>query len=157
MLSALAFGLLSLTLQSNPIQIDVPVQLKKADAVFNILHIDPQAPDRQTSLFLLQVVSGVLKQRQTPSHLIAIFHSGGAALACNDATYNRLTGSTKGNPYKADIAAIQKTGVQTEICVKSMQFQNIKKGDLLPGILVDGGALIRIIELTQKGYTQFTF
>jgi hypothetical protein len=38
-----------------------------------------------------------------------------------------------------------------------MQFQHIAKSDLLPGIKVNGGALIRIIELTQMGYTQFSF
>lgn len=157
MLALFSFVVAALSVQTAPIAIDVPVQLAKADTVFNVFHIDPKAPERQTSLFLMHILSGVLKQRKTPSHLIAIFHSGAAALACNDETFNRLTGSTTGNPYKADIAQAQRDGFQTEICVKSMQFQHIAKSDLLPGIKVNGGALIRIIELTQKGYTQFSF
>jgi intracellular sulfur oxidation DsrE/DsrF family protein len=143
--------------QVAPIKIDVPVHLKKADAVFNVLHIEPTSPDRQTSLFLMKTFAGVLAGRKTPSRIVAIFHSGAAALACNDEAFNRLTGTTSGNPYKADIAGLQKQGIQTEICVKSMQFQHIQRSELLPGIKVNGGALLRVIELTQKGYTQFSF
>lgn len=157
MFALLSFALSGFSAQTAPIAIDFPVHLSKADVVFNVFHTEPKAPERQTSLFLMHIVSGVLKQRKTPSRLIAIFHSGGAPLACNDAAYNRLTGSTTGNPYKADIAQVQRDGFQTEICVKSMQFQHIAKSDLLPGIKVNGGALIRIIELTQRGYTQFAF
>jgi|GEM_PF-4063010 len=54
-------------------------------------------------------------------------HAAAAALACSDAAFNRLTGTTAGNPYKARIAELQRDGVQTEICVKSMEFQKIAK------------------------------
>lgn len=142
--------------QAQPIVIDVPVDLTQANVVFNIMDRDP-IPSRQNSLFLAKTMTGVLAADGTPRSIIAIFHSSAAALACSDAAFNRLTGTKAGNPYKARIAELQKDGVQTEICVKSMEFQRIAKSELLPGIKVNGGALIRVVELTQKGYTQLTF
>ncbi|HRF61088.1 MAG TPA: DsrE family protein [Fimbriimonadaceae bacterium] len=142
--------------QGRPIVIDVPVKLTEADVVFNIMSRGP-IPARQNSLFLAKTMTGVLAADGTPRKIVAIFHSAAAALACSDAAFNRLTGTTAGNPYKARIAELQRDGVQTEICVKSMEFQKIAKSELLPGVKVNGGALIRVVELTQQGYTQLTF
>lgn len=154
----LAIGLYSAlsVLRQEAIRIDVPVDLAKADVVFNIMNPQP-IPGKQNSLFLAQVMTGVLSQRGTPKNVIMIFHSGAAAFACGDSTFNRLTGTSSGNPYKSQISDLQKAGVHTEICVKSMEFQKITRNQLLPGIKVNGGALLRVIELTQKGYTQFSF
>lgn len=138
------------------IPIDIPVPLTKADVVFNILHRDPIS-GRQTSLHLARVLDGNLTKEKVPHTMILVFHGDGAALVCNDATFRRLTGSKVANPYKQSIAALQKAGVQTEICVVAMEAQGISRNQLLPGVKVNGGALLRIIELTQKGYTQFAF
>lgn len=147
----------TLSLQAQPqIPVDVPVDLAQANVVFNIMDRGP-IPARQNSIFLAQTLDGVLDGRKTPHTIIAVLHSAAAALACNDKTFNRLTGTKQGNPYKGVIATLQASGIQTEICVKSMEFQKIKKSELLPGIKVNAGALLRVIELTQKGYTQLTF
>jgi intracellular sulfur oxidation DsrE/DsrF family protein len=138
------------------IPIDIPVPLTKADTVFNILHRDP-ITGPQTSLHLAKVLDGNLTKERVPHTMILVFHGDGAPLACDDATFKRLTGSKRANPYKQAIADLQKAGVQTEICVVAMEAQGISRNQLLPGIKVNAGALLRIIELTQKGYTQFAF
>lgn len=151
--------ILAAALSSPPqsqIKIDIPVDLAEANVVFNIMDRGP-IPGRQESLFLCATMTGVLASKNVPRRVIAVFHSAAAALACNDQAFNRLTGTKAGNPYKKNLTALQAAGVQTEICVKSMEFQNIKNSELLPGIKVNGGALLRIVELTQKGYTQLAF
>ncbi|MBX7131633.1 MAG: DsrE family protein [Fimbriimonadaceae bacterium] len=146
----------ALSSPQSQIKIDIPVDLAEANVVFNIMDRGP-LPGRQESLFLCATMTGVLASKNVPRKVIAVFHSAAAALACNDQAFNRLTGTRVGNPYTKRIAELQAAGVQTEICVKSMEFQNIKNSELLPGIKVNGGALLRIVELTQKGYTQLAF
>jgi len=59
-----------------------------------------------------------------------------------------------GNPYKELIAELLKQGVQVEECSVSMRAHNWVNEDLLPGVKVNTGAVIRLIQLTQEGYVQ---
>jgi intracellular sulfur oxidation DsrE/DsrF family protein len=149
-------GALALTMLLGQIPVDVPVPLKQAHAVFNVMNI-VEPPARQNSLFLMQTLSDRLRAKKVPQKIVAVFHSQAAALACSDKTYNRLMKVSTGNPYKQVLQNIQASGIQTEICVVSMEAQKIAKKDLLPGFKVNGGGLLRVIQLTQKGYTQFSF
>jgi intracellular sulfur oxidation DsrE/DsrF family protein len=149
-------GALAASLLISQIPVDVPVPLKHAEAVFNVMNV-VEAPARQNSLFLMQTLSDRLRAKKVPQKIVAVFHSQAAALACGDKAYNRLMKVDTGNPYKQVLAKIQASGIETEICVVSMEAQKIAKTDLLPGIRVNGGGLLRVIQLTQKGYTQFSF
>lgn len=148
---------LALLALAQPPKIDVPVRLKEANAVFNVLHVSPAAPAQQDSLHLARILTSRLTTLKVRHSIIVVFHSEAARLACKDAAYDRIGQTTGGNPYAPAIAGLQKLGVQTEICAVSMEAQKIENADLLPGIRVNTGALLRIIELTQKGYTQFSF
>lgn len=160
MLTLIGFSLGLALAAASPAQtsipIDIPAPLTNADVVFNILHRDP-IPGRQTSLHLAKVLDGNLTRERVPRNFILVFHGDGAALVCDDVTFKRQTGSKVANPYKQAIANLQKAGLQTEICVVAMEEKGIARNQLLPGVKVNAGALLRIIELTQKGYTQFAF
>ena len=59
-------------------------------------------------------------------------------------------------PVKMEKAKVVllKQGVQIEECAVSMKAHSWGNEDLLPGIKVNTGAVIRLIQLTQEGYTQ---
>ena len=75
-------------------------------------------------------------------------------MTLNDKAYNAYRAVSTGNPYKELIARLIKQGVQIEECAVSMKSHNWVNEDLLPGVKVNTGAVIRLIQLTQEGYVQ---
>jgi intracellular sulfur oxidation DsrE/DsrF family protein len=72
----------------------------------------------------------------------------------NDEAYNKARKTTRGNPYKAEIAALQAQGVQFEECGQTARTNGWVNADLLPGVKVDTGATLRLVQLVQDGYVQ---
>jgi uncharacterized protein len=72
----------------------------------------------------------------------------------DDDAYSRVRGWSRGNPYKDQIAALMAEGVQIEECAETMRDNHWRNADLLPGVKVDAGAILRIVQLVQQGYVQ---
>lgn len=135
------------------IHVDIPVELKVANVVFNMDHRAFQG-DMPTGLKYMQLLAERIKKSGTPGKIIGVFHGEAAYLTLNDKAYNAARRVSTGNPYKALIADLQKAGVQIEECAVSMKGNNWGNADLLPGVLVNSGAVMRLTQLVQQGYVQ---
>ena len=72
----------------------------------------------------------------------------------NDAAYDRARKTTGGNPYKAMIAELQRMGIRFEECGETAHLNGWTNADLLPGVQVNSGAILRFIQLGQQGFVQ---
>lgn len=139
--------------QETGLHIEVPVLLKASKLVFNIDH-PAFAADQPIGLAQMKSVMERYKAAQVPIQIVAVFHGAMGYMLLNDAAYNNGPKSWKGNPFKAQIEALQQEGVQFEICVNTAKRNGWVNADFLPGVKVDGGATLRIVQLVQDGYVQ---
>ena len=135
------------------IRIDIPVNLKKANVVFNMDHL-AFAGDMPVGMKYMNLLSIRFKEMETQGQIIGIFHGDAAYITLNDKAYNVCRGVSTGNPYKNVFAELMKQGVQIEECAVSMKTHGWVNEDLLPGVKVNTGAVNRIIQLVQEGYVQ---
>lgn len=159
LIAALLFCLLSpappVMAQGAPssVVIDVPVKLKTANVVFNneMAHFTGDLP---TSFKLMRLLHDNLLKYGTKFDMVGVFHGEATYLLLNDKAYNACRGVTTGNPYKELLRALVADGVKIEVCAVALEAGNWTNADLLPAVKVNTGGLMRIIELTQKGYVQ---
>jgi intracellular sulfur oxidation DsrE/DsrF family protein len=135
------------------IQIDVPVKLEKANVVFNMDHL-AFAGDMPVGIKYMHLLANRYKKTNMQGQIIGIFHGDAAYMTLNDKAYNAYRAVSTGNPYKELIAELIKQGVQIEECAVSMKSHTWVNEDLLPGVKVNTGAVIRLIQLMQEGYEQ---
>jgi len=153
----LALFLFTLDIQNvqaeSVIRIDIPVNLKKANVVFNMDHL-AFAGDMPVGMKYMNLLSIRFKEMGTQGQIIGIFHGDAAYMTLNDRAYNVYRVVSTGNPYKNLIVELMKQGVQIEECAVSMKSHGWVNEDLLPGVKVNTGAVGRLIQLTQEGYVQ---
>ena len=133
------------------IHIDVPVTINKAKIVFNMDHA---AFNGDTPVGIRHMTL-VLKRFTQPGNeldMIGVFHGDAGYMLLNDESYNKVRKTTTGNPYKGMIDELLKGGVKIEECGVTMKGNNWGNDNLLPGVKVNAGANLRIIELEQQGY-----
>jgi len=139
--------------ETPPVEIQVPVELKKARVVFNLDHPAFEG-DEPTGMAFMRVMLDKFGKDGTEHHIVAIFHGSAGYMLLNDETYNRVRNWKRGNPYKDQIAALKTEGVEIEECGQTMRDKGWGNADLLPEVKVNSGANFRIIELVQQGYVQ---
>ncbi len=135
------------------LKIDVPVQLKPSKVVFNMDHL-AFAGDQSIGLTYMKLMIQNYRTGHTPLEVIAVFHGALGYMLLNDETYDKVRKSDKGNPYKDAIAALQKEGVQFEECGQTARANGWVNAELLPGVKVNTGANLRLVQLEQDGYIQ---
>lgn len=135
------------------ITIDVPVRLAEAKVVLNLDHAAFEG-DEPTGLEFLRILSERFVAEGTKWQIVAIFHGAGGYMLLDDAAYDRVRNWQGGNPYKHQILALMKIGVEFEECVETMRQSGWTNADLIPGAKVNAGANFRIIELVQEGYVE---
>jgi intracellular sulfur oxidation DsrE/DsrF family protein len=135
------------------LRIDVPVTFKPSKVVFNMDHLAFDG-DRSIGLNYMKLMAQNYKASQTPISIIAVFHGAAGYMLLNDQAYNAARTSDKGNPFKEQILALQQEGVQFEECGQTARNKGWVNADLLPGVKVDTGANLRIVQLVQDGYVQ---
>jgi intracellular sulfur oxidation DsrE/DsrF family protein len=133
------------------IRIDIPVVLKQAKIVLNLDHPAFEG-DEPTGLQFLRIMTQRFAADATQASLVAIFHGDAGYMGLDDAAYDRVRHWQGGNPYKAQIAALQQAGVQFEECAETMRLNHWRNADLLPGIKTNTGANFRLVQLVQEGY-----
>jgi len=161
--ATLAVGLMALVhggaaLAADPVppgelKIDVPVQLRASKVVFNMDHL-AFAGDQSIGLTYMRLMLQNYKASQTPLQVIAVFHGAAGYMLLNDAAYNKFRRSEKGNPYKEIIASLQSDGVEFEECGQTARNNGWVNANLLPGVKVNTGANLRIVQLVQDGFIQ---
>lgn len=135
------------------IHIDIPVKLKQANVVFNMDHL-AFMDDLPFGMNYMRLLAANMKNNAIPGKIIGVFHGPASYMTLNDAAYNAARHVTTGNPYAKLIAQLQGQGVQIEECAVSMKGHHWGNADLLPGVLVNAGAVGRIVQLVQEGYVQ---
>ena len=135
------------------IHIDIPVNLEKADVVFNMDHL-AFSGDMPVGIKYMHLLADRFKELGTKGRIIGVFHGDAAYMTLRDKAYNAYRHISTGNPYKGLIAELLKQGIQVEECAVSMKGHNWVNGDLLPGVKVNTGAVGRLIQLVQEGYVQ---
>ena len=135
------------------LRIDVPVTFKPSKVVFNMDHLAFDG-DRSIGLNYMKLMAQSYKASETPISIIAVFHGAAGYMLLNDQAYNSARTSDKGNPFKEQILALQQEGVQFEECGETARRNGWVNADLLPGVKVDTGANLRIVQLVQDGYVQ---
>ena len=135
------------------IHVDIPVPLKHANVVFNMDH-RAFVGDLPVGMNYMHLLSMRYHKDHITGKIIGVFHGAAAYMVLNDKAYDAARHVKTGNPYAPVIAALQKQGVQIEECRVSMKAHHWGNANLLPGVLVNGGAVARLIELEQQGYVQ---
>lgn len=135
------------------LRIDVPVTLKPSKVVFNMDHL-AFAGDQSIGLNYMKLMLQNYKASQTPVNIIAVFHGAAGYMLLNDQAYNAARRSDKGNQFKEQIFALQQEGIQFEECGQTARTNGWVNADLLPGVKVNAGANLRIVQLVQDGYVQ---
>ena len=138
---------------ADPIHVDIPVPLKHADVVFNMDH-RAFVGDLPVGMNYMHLLAMRYAKDHITGKIIGVFHGAGAYMVLNDKAYDAARHVKTGNPYAPIIAGLRKQGVQIEECRVSMMAHHWGNADLLPGVLVNGGAVARLIELQQQGYVQ---
>ena len=138
---------------ADPIHVDIPVKLKHADVVFNMDHL-AFAGDLPFGMNYMHLLAERYKKDGTTGKIVGVFHGPAAYMVLNDKAYDTARHVKTGNPYAPIIANLRKEGVQIEECRVSMKANHWGNADLLPGVLVNGGAVARLIELEQQGYIE---
>lgn len=95
-----------------------------------------------------------LKELGAKGRIVGVFHGSAAYMTLNDRAYNANRHVSTGNPYKALIMDLLGQGVDIEECAVSMENNKWSNSDLLPGVKVNSGAVLRITQLVQQGYVQ---
>jgi len=139
--------------QAPALRIEVPVPLKPAKVVFNMDHL-AFVGEQPVGLTYMKSMLESFKAAKVPVEIVAVFHGGIGYVLLNDAAYNARPASWKGNPFKEQIKALQAEGVQFEMCANTARNNGWMNADFLPGVKVNGGAILRIVELAQDGYVQ---
>lgn len=140
-------------MSNEPVHVDIPVILEKADVVFNMDHL-AFAGDMPVGMNYMHLLSGRFKEMKTKGKIIAIFHGDAAYMTLNDRAYNAYRKVSTGNPYKELIAGLLGSDIQIEECAVSMKNHQWGNADLLPGIKVNSGAVGRLVQLIQEGFVQ---
>ena len=134
------------------IHIEVPVRLSVAKVVFSIDEPDFSGSEPTVFVWMNQMLDW-LEKWHTRRSVIAVMHGDPSFWALNDAAWDRLNQGTTGNPYRATIEELSRRGVRFEICAFAMQQHGFVNADLLPEVAVTTGALLRFLQLEQKGYS----
>ncbi len=133
------------------LKIDVPVPLKPSKVVFNMDHL-AFSGDQSIGLTYMKLMLQNYKAKETPLQIIAVFHGAAGYMLLNDAAYNKLRRTDRGNPYKETIASLQKEGIEFEECGQTARTNGWVNSDLLPDVRVNSGANLRIVQLVQDGF-----
>ena len=135
------------------IQVDIPVRLEKADVVFNMNHLVLRG-DLPLGMRYMDLMAKNFKEAGTKGEIIGVFYNEAGHLTLNDKAYNAARNVATGNPYKDFVAELLNQGVRIEECAETMKAHKWGNEDLLPGVRVNEGAVLRLVQLSQQGFVQ---
>ena len=134
------------------IHVTIPVSLKRADVGFNMEHL-AFAGDMPVGISHMGFMMDHFDRTSTPFSMIAIFHGPAGYILLADAKYDAIRKTQTGNPYQGPLAKLHARGVRLEMCAMTMKAMGWTNDELLPNVGVNTGAEIRLVQLTQMGYT----
>ncbi len=135
------------------IEVDVPVKLQSAKVAFNMDHLAFQG-DLPVGVKYMGLLADRMKEQNVPAQIIGVFHGEAGYMLLNDVAYDRVRRVSTGNPFKSLVADLIAKGIQIEECAVTMRANGWGNKDLLPGVKVNTGAVIRLVQLQQQGFSQ---
>jgi intracellular sulfur oxidation DsrE/DsrF family protein len=135
-----------------PLHIDVPVKLDKANVVIDVGHL-VRVGDMPFFIGDIHLLASDLADWNVQGQMVAIFHGDAAFLVLNDDAYNANRHVQTGNPFGKLLAGLMSQGVQIELCGATAAANHWGNADLLPGVKVNTNAMVRVTQLEQQGYT----
>ncbi len=135
------------------VRVDVPVRLESAKVVFNMDHLAFQG-DLPVGIKYMGLFADRMRAQHAPAQIVGVFHGEAGYMLLDDPAYNRVRRVSTGNPLKGLVAGLIEKGIQIEECAVTMAGNGWSNGDLLPGVKVDTGAVIRLVQLHQQGYAE---
>ena len=140
-------------LNASGLHIDVPVKVRDSRVAFNMDHLAFNG-DQSIGLTYMQLMLKNYRASGAKLEIIAVFHGAIGYLLLDDAAYNKARKSNRGNPYKEEILDLQKQGVRFEECGQTARNNGWVNADLIPGVLVNSGANLRLVQLQQDGFAE---
>ena len=144
---------------AEPTPAAIPLQVRKNLLVAYQVTDDTQHEGVNKGLFYARKLIDTYEKQGIAAdqvHLHLVFHGTGIAAVVNDAARKRL-GSEKPNPNSEILAALNKRGVQIELCENTMQQKGVAATELMPGVKLVIGAFPRLIDLQLQGYAYIKF
>ncbi len=135
------------------VEVDVPVKLESAKVAFNMDHLAFQG-DLPVGMKYMRLFAERMREQNVPAQIVGVFHGEAGYMLLNDAAYNRVRRVDSGNPFKSVVADLIARGVRIEECAVTMRGNGWGNKDLLPGVNVNTGAVIRLVQLQQQGFSQ---
>ncbi len=120
-----------------------PVVLREARVVMNLDHLAFEG-DNPTGLNFLDQIVRDFRAAGTKGSIFAIAHGDLGYLLLDDARYNQVRRTNRGNPYKSIIANLQEQGVKLEECAVTARANGWVNSDFLPGVAIVTSANLRI-------------
>ncbi len=152
-IAAVAGCLLGMTAQTSAEEkVLMSVSVRAPKVVFNIRAADASG-NYPSGITEVKVFADILRKNNISSNLVAVFHNETGRFVLNDESYNRIFKVNTGNPAKSAILELQKSGVKIEVCYKELKRFGGGTRDLLPSVVPTIQGLLRIVELSQQGYT----
>ncbi len=136
---------------STEVKIDISVHLKKGNVVFNMDHL-AFSGDQPVGLKYMTLLKERFEKEKIAGKIIAVFHGDAGYMTLEDESYNAYRNVKTGNPYKAQIQELIKNGVQIEECAMTMKAKKWLNKELILGVKVNTGAVVRLLELNQQGF-----
>lgn len=133
------------------LRIDVPVSLRDSRVAFNMDHLAFNG-DQSIGLTYMQLMLKNYQVSGAKLDIVAVFHGAVGYLLLDDAAYNKARKTNRGNPYKEQILDLQKQGVRFEECGQTARNNGWGNADFIPGVLVNAGANLRLVQLQQDGF-----
>jgi intracellular sulfur oxidation DsrE/DsrF family protein len=138
--------------QSNgAIHVDIPVKLDKANVVFDIGR-PSFIGDMPLAMRYMHLLAKRVKDQGVTGNIVGVFYGSATYMVLNDKAYNSFRKVSTGNPYKQLVAELLKQNVRLEVCAVALHMHHWNNSDLLPGVKVNAGGVLRIVQLVQEGY-----
>ena len=134
------------------LHIDIPTKLAKANVVIDLGHL-VFGGDMPFALGDINLLASDFRDWNTKGEIVVIFHGDAAYLVLNDNSYNLNRHVTTGNRYKDILNELMEKGVHLELCGATAKANHWGNANLLPGIMVNVNAMVRLTPLEQEGYT----
>lgn len=85
-----------------------------------------------------------------------VLRGSAAAMALNDQAYSRVKDAPR-NLHADDLAMLLHAGASVEVCGETMSQRGWTTEDVLPEVEVVPGAIVRLVELQNRGCTYIHF
>lgn len=135
-----------------PLHIDIPTKLEKANVVVDYGHATFNG-DMPFALGDINLLATDMQEWGTKGQVVMVFHGDAAYIILNDETHNANRRVSNGNPYKGLLNGLMEKGVHLELCGATAKGNHWGNANLLPGVKVNVNAMVRVTQLEQEGYT----